>query len=63
MRIVIGQHVRKAESRALYDDVTPRPSAAEVEMRRLERAYRAASQAAGPPDRRRRREIRRFKEE
>ena len=59
VRIVIDQHVRKAEARVLYDDVTPPPTPAEVEMRRIERQYRAATQAAGTPDRRRRREIRR----
>jgi ribosome-associated heat shock protein Hsp15 len=62
VRILIDQHVKKTEARALYDDVTPKPTAEEIEMRRLERSYRAASQAAGTPDRRRRREIRRFKE-
>ena len=51
--------VRKAEATALYDDVTPKPTAEEIEMRRVERAYRAAAQAAGHPDRDRRREIRR----
>ena len=62
VRIVIDQHVRKSEAKALYDDVTPPPTPEEVEMRRMERAYRAAAQAAGTPDRRLRREIRRFKE-
>ena len=61
VRIVLDQHVKKSEARALYDDVTPEPTAAEVEIRRMERAYRAAAEAAGVPDRRRRREIRRFK--
>jgi ribosome-associated heat shock protein Hsp15 len=62
VRIVIDQHVKKSEARALYDDVTPKPTAEEVELRRQERAYRAAAAAAGTPDRNRRREIRRFKE-
>ena len=62
VRIAIDQHVKKAEARALYDDVTPKPTPEEIEARRLERVYRAAAQAAGTPDRRRRREIRRFKE-
>ena len=61
VRIVIDQHVKKSEAKVLYDDVTPKPTAEEIEMRRLERVYRAASQAAGTPDRRRRREIRRAK--
>jgi ribosome-associated heat shock protein Hsp15 len=62
VRILIEQHVKKSEARALYDDVTPKPSPEELEMRRTERVYRAAQQAAGTPDRRRRREIRRAKE-
>jgi len=60
-RIVIDQHVTKTEARVLYDDVTPKPTPEEIEMRRMERVYRAATQAAGTPDRRRRREIRRAK--
>jgi ribosome-associated heat shock protein Hsp15 len=62
VRILIDQHVKKSEARALYDDVTPKPTPEEIEMRRQERVYRAAAVAAGHPDRRRRREIRRFKE-
>lgn len=62
VRIAIDQHVKKAEARALYDDVTPKPTPEEIEARRIERIHRAAAQAAGTPDRRRRREIRRFKE-
>jgi ribosome-associated heat shock protein Hsp15 len=62
VRILIDQHVKKAEARALYDDVTPKPSPEEIEMRRAERVFRAAQKAAGTPDRNRRREIRRAKE-
>ena len=62
VRILIDQHVKKAEARALYDDVTPTPSPEEIEMRRAERVFRAAQRAAGTPDRNRRREIRRAKE-
>jgi ribosome-associated heat shock protein Hsp15 len=58
VRIVLDQHVKKAEARVLYDDVTPKPTPEEIEMRRIERVYRAATQAAGTPNRRRRREIR-----
>ena len=58
-RIVIDTHVKKNEARALYDDQTPKPTAEEIEMRRMERVYRAATQAAGTPDRDRRRAIRR----
>jgi ribosome-associated heat shock protein Hsp15 len=62
VRILIDQHIKKTEARALYDDVTPKPTPEEMEMRQMDRAYRAAAQAAGTPDRRRRREIRSFKE-
>jgi ribosome-associated heat shock protein Hsp15 len=62
VRIVIDQHVKKSEARALYDDTTPKPTAEEIEARRVERAYRAAARATGTPDRRRRRELRRLKE-
>jgi ribosome-associated heat shock protein Hsp15 len=62
VRILIDQHVKKGEARALNDDETQNPTSEEIEMRRMERAYRAAAAAAGTPDRRRRREIRRFKE-
>ena len=62
VRILIDQHVKKSEARALYDDVTPKPTPEEIEIRRAERIFRAAQQAAGAPDRRRRREIRRAKE-
>lgn len=62
VRILLDRHVKKAESRVLYDDVTPPPTPEAIEARRLDRAYRAAAQAAGTPDRRRRQAIRRAKE-
>ena len=62
VRIAIDQHVKKSEAKALYDDVTPKPTPEEIEIRRIDRAYRAAARAAGTPDRRRRREIRKLKE-
>ena len=61
VRLLIDQHVKKSEARALYDDVTPAPTPEQVEMQRAERAYRAAALAAGTPDRRRRRKIIQFK--
>jgi ribosome-associated heat shock protein Hsp15 len=61
VRILIDQHVKKAEARALYDDVTPKPTPEQIEMRRVDRAYQAAARAAGPPDRRKRRTLLQFK--
>ena len=55
-------HIPKAEARLLYDDHSPKPTPEEIEARRIDRAYRAAARAAGTPDRRRRREVRRIKE-
>ena len=54
-------HVAKAEARALYEDLTPKPTAEEMEMRRLDRIYRAAAAAAGT-DRDKRRAQRNRKE-
>ena len=62
VRIVMDQHVKKAEARVLFDDETPKPTAEEVEMRRIERTYRAATKAAGTPNLRQRRERRKMKE-
>ena len=62
VRVVLEQHVKKSEARVLYDDTTPKPTPEELEVRRAERVYRAAARAAGTPDRRRRRELRRLKE-
>jgi ribosome-associated heat shock protein Hsp15 len=62
VRIAIDLHVKKSEARVLYDDVTPKPTPEQIEMRRMERVYRAAARAAGTPDRRRRRELRKLKE-
>ena len=42
----------KAEARTLYDDLTPAPTAAEIEMRRMERLFRATMTAPGAPDKR-----------
>ena len=62
VRIVLDQHVKKSEARVLFDDETPKPTPEEIEMRRIERQYRAVARAAGTPDRRQRRERRRAKE-
>ena len=62
VKVIIEQHVKKAEARVLFDDLTPKPGPEEIERRRIERLYRAAAQAAGTPDRDRRRALRRAKE-
>jgi len=58
------KHVAKAEARALYEDLTPPPTAEEVELRRMARLMRpfVRPASAGSPDKRERRQIRRLKE-
>ena len=36
-------HIARAEARLLYEDRTPKPTPEEIEIRRLERIYRAAA--------------------
>jgi ribosome-associated heat shock protein Hsp15 len=61
---VADTHVPKAEARALYEDLTPPPTAEEIEMRRLARLARPFLRpaSAGAPDKRERRQIRKMKE-
>src|SRR5688572_13855358 len=40
---VTDRHLAKAEARTLYEDRTPKPTPEEIEIRRLERIYRAAT--------------------
>ena len=54
-------HLPKAEARLLYEDRTPKPTPAEIEVRRLERIYRAAATPPTRPDRDMRRTLRRLK--
>ncbi len=58
---IADSHVSKAEARLLYEDRTPKPSPEEIEIRRLERIYRAAATPPTRPDRDVRRTLRRLK--
>jgi ribosome-associated heat shock protein Hsp15 len=58
---IADSHLPKAEARLLYEDRTPKPTAEEIEIRRLERIYRAASTPIARPDRDMRRTLRRLK--
>jgi len=55
------RHIARAEARQLYEDLTPPPTAEEIEMRRLERMYRAAATPPRAPDKRQRRALRKLK--
>jgi ribosome-associated heat shock protein Hsp15 len=61
VRGLAERHVAKAEARLLYEDLTPPPTPEEIEMRRLERIYRAQMTPPRAPDKRQRRELRRLK--
>jgi ribosome-associated heat shock protein Hsp15 len=58
VKAVAERHVTKAEARQLYDDLTPKPTAEEIEMRRIERVYRATMSPPRAPDKRERRQLR-----
>jgi ribosome-associated heat shock protein Hsp15 len=58
------KHIPKADARALYEDLTPPPTLEEIELRRIIKLMRpfVRPAAAGSPDKRERRQIRRIKE-
>lgn len=58
---IAESHISKADARLLYEDRTPKPSPEEIEIRRLERIYRAAATPPTRPDRDQRRTLRRLK--
>jgi ribosome-associated heat shock protein Hsp15 len=61
VRALADRHVAKADARRLYEDLTPAPTAEEIEIRRVERVYRAAMSPPRAPDKRERRQLRRLK--
>jgi ribosome-associated heat shock protein Hsp15 len=61
VKTLASKHVSKEAARELYDDKTPQPTAEEIELRRLERVYRAAMSPPRAPDKRERRLLRRLK--
>ncbi len=58
---VADRSVSRAEARLLYEDNSPKPTPEEIELRRLERIYRAAATPPTRPDRDQRRTLRRLK--
>ena len=64
-RIAVGAlaetHVAKADARALYEDLTAPLTPEDLELRRLERMYRAAMSPPRAPDKRDRKALRRLK--
>jgi ribosome-associated heat shock protein Hsp15 len=64
VRTIADKHIPKAEARLLYEDTTPPPTPEEQALRDLMRLAgpRRRPAAAGTPDRRERRRLRREKE-
>jgi ribosome-associated heat shock protein Hsp15 len=62
VRHVTDRHIAKADAKTLYEDLTPPPTPAEIEARRLERIYRATVTPRRAPDKRERRQLRQIKE-
>ena len=61
VKALAERHVPRAEARLLYDDRTPPPTPDEIEMRRMERLYRAAATPPRAPGKRERRALRALK--
>jgi ribosome-associated heat shock protein Hsp15 len=53
------RHIAKADARGLYEDLTPPPTPEELEVRRIERMFRAARPLRSP-DKRDRRALRKM---
>jgi ribosome-associated heat shock protein Hsp15 len=62
VRGVTEHHISRLDARALYEDLTPKPTPEEIELRRLERIYRASVTPLHSPDKRERRQRRKMKE-
>ena len=63
IRGLAEQHVKKADAKLLYEDLTPKPSPEEIELGRMARLAAPFTRraGAGSPDKRERRELRRLK--
>jgi ribosome-associated heat shock protein Hsp15 len=62
--VVLGlaeKSIPRADARLLYEDRTPPTPPEEIAIRRADRVFRAAQMAAGPPDKRQRRAIKKLR--
>ena len=64
VREVLDTHVPKARAREMYDDLTPPPTAEELELRRLQKLAGPPHRprGTGAPKKKERRQLRRIKE-
>ncbi|HZR26762.1 MAG TPA: S4 domain-containing protein, partial [Vicinamibacterales bacterium] len=61
VRGAADKHVAKADARQLYEDLTPPPSPEEIEVRKMERLWRAANTPPTTPEKRDRRALRKMR--
>jgi ribosome-associated heat shock protein Hsp15 len=61
VRALASRHIARNLARELYEDLTPAPTPEEIEMRKMERLYRAAMTPPRAPDKRQRRALRQLK--
>src|SRR3954466_14065295 len=61
VRALADRHVARAEARLLYEDLTPPATPEEIEIRRMERVFRALMTPPHAPDKRQRRALRKIK--
>jgi ribosome-associated heat shock protein Hsp15 len=61
VRALANRHVARTEARLLYEDLTPPATPEEIEIRRMERVFRALMTTPRAPDKRQRRALRRIK--
>ena len=61
IKALADRSMPKADARLLYEDRTPQKSPEDIALARAERVFRAAQAAAGPPDKRQRRALRRVR--
>ncbi len=64
VKTLTDRHIPRAQARELFDDLTPKPTPEELELRRLQRLSTPAPRVrgAGAPKKKERRELRRAKE-
>jgi ribosome-associated heat shock protein Hsp15 len=55
------RHIAKADARLLYEDLTPPPTPEQLELRRQERIFHAATTPLHSPDKRQRRVLRKMR--
>jgi ribosome-associated heat shock protein Hsp15 len=61
VRALADRHMAKADARQLYEDLTPPPTAEQIELRRQERIFHAAMTPLHSPDKRQRRALRKMR--